>query len=58
MTRLCILAIRRVAHAHVPGNATTDANSTGISQAGGTSCRMPGDQTGYWMPTLVDGDRA
>ncbi|MDX6350133.1 MAG: hypothetical protein QOF84_4923 [Streptomyces sp.] len=38
------------------GNTTTDANSTTASLgAGGTSCKAPGDKSGYWMPTLYKG---
>ncbi|MFF6999668.1 DUF1996 domain-containing protein [Streptomyces sp. NPDC008313] len=41
------------------GNTTTDAASTTASLAGGsTTCKAPGDKSGYWMPTLFDGDRA
>ncbi|WP_213454446.1 DUF1996 domain-containing protein [Rhizomonospora bruguierae] len=41
------------------GNTTTNANTTLPSlQAGGTSCITPGDKTGYWMPTLYNGDEA
>ncbi|MGW8699184.1 DUF1996 domain-containing protein [Streptomyces eurythermus] len=40
------------------GNTTTDAYSTTASLgAGGTTCKAPGDLSGYWMPTLYDGDR-
>jgi hypothetical protein len=40
------------------GNTTTDANSTTASlEAGGTTCKAPGDLSGYWMPTLYDGDQ-
>ncbi|MFE9899355.1 DUF1996 domain-containing protein [Streptomyces achromogenes] len=40
------------------GNTTTDAYSTTASlSAGGTTCKAPGDLSGYWMPTLYDGDR-
>ena len=47
-------------HSHTfMGNRTTDARSTLASlQAGGTSCVTPGDKSGYWMPTLLAGDRA
>ncbi|ROO63196.1 F5/8 type C domain-containing protein [Micromonospora sp. Llam0] len=39
------------------GNTTTDAASTTQSLlAGGTLCRVPGDRSGYWMPTLFNGD--
>jgi hypothetical protein len=38
------------------GNTTTDATSTLASlQAGGTSCTVPGDKSGYWMPTMYKG---
>ncbi|WP_229688602.1 DUF1996 domain-containing protein [Micromonospora yangpuensis] len=41
------------------GNTTTKANSTTESLlAGSTLCRVPGDRSGYWMPTVFDGDRA
>lgn len=41
------------------GNTTTDANSTTASLAAGTTtCKAPGDKSGYWMPTLFKGDRA
>jgi len=41
------------------GNTTTDAGSTPASlQAGGTSCVVPGDRSGYWMPTLYNGTTA
>ncbi|MDF9811004.1 DUF1996 domain-containing protein [Streptomyces sp. SPB162] len=40
------------------GNTTTDANSTQASlNAGGTSCKAPGDKSGYWMPTLYNGSQ-
>ncbi|MBE9498100.1 MULTISPECIES: DUF1996 domain-containing protein [Streptomyces] len=40
------------------GNTTTDADSTAASlDAGGTTCKAPGDKSAYWMPTLFDGDR-
>jgi hypothetical protein len=40
------------------GNTTTTAGSTLPSlQAGGTSCRAPGDRSGYWMPTMLSGDQ-
>ncbi|BAL89095.1 hypothetical protein AMIS_38750 [Actinoplanes missouriensis 431] len=47
-------------HSHTfMGNRTTNANSTlETLQAGGTSCITPGDKTGYWMPTLLNGDQA
>jgi hypothetical protein len=38
------------------GNTTTNANTTVASlQAGSTTCLAPGDQSGYWMPTLYNG---
>ena len=44
-------------HSHTfMGNTTTNAASTLPSlQAGGTSCRAPGDKSGYWMPTMFNG---
>ncbi|MFJ5154912.1 DUF1996 domain-containing protein [Streptomyces sp. NPDC088353] len=40
------------------GNTTTDANSTTASlDAGGTTCKAPGDRSGYWVPTLYNGDQ-
>ena len=47
-------------HSHTfMGNNSTNAMSTLQSlQAGGTSCITPGDKTGYWMPTLLNGDAA
>ena len=47
-------------HSHTfMGNNSTNAMSTLASlQAGGTSCITPGDKTGYWMPTLLNGDTA
>ncbi|MEU2337193.1 DUF1996 domain-containing protein [Streptomyces sp. NPDC013172] len=40
------------------GNTTTDAYSTTASlSAGGTTCKAPGDLSGYWMPTLYNGDQ-
>ena len=47
-------------HSHTfMGNTTTNAMSTLQSlQSGGTSCITPGDKTGYWMPTLLNGDTA
>ena len=47
-------------HSHTfLGNTTTTATTTLASlQAGGTSCITPGDKTGYWMPTLFNGDTA
>ncbi|OIJ68082.1 DUF1996 domain-containing protein [Streptomyces mangrovisoli] len=40
------------------GNTTTDAYSTTASlSAGGTTCKAPGDLSGYWMPTLYNGSR-
>ncbi|GAB1646398.1 DUF1996 domain-containing protein [Krasilnikovia sp. MM14-A1259] len=41
------------------GNTTTNAATTLASlQAGQTSCITPGDRTGYWMPTVLNGDTA
>jgi hypothetical protein len=38
------------------GNTSTDANTTLPSlQAGGTSCKVPGDKSGYWMPAMYNG---
>jgi hypothetical protein len=38
------------------GSTTTDAFSTTASlSAGGTTCRAPGDKSGYWVPTLYNG---
>lgn len=38
------------------GNKTTNASSTTASLfAGGTTCRAPGDKSGYWMPTMYNG---
>ncbi|MCW2640486.1 MAG: hypothetical protein JWP76_2792, partial [Dactylosporangium sp.] len=47
-------------HSHTfMGNTTTNAATTLASlQAGGTSCITPGDKTGYWMPTLLNGTTA
>ena len=47
-------------HSHTfLGNTTTNAATTLASlQAGGTACITPGDKTGYWMPTLLNGDAA
>nr|WP_307834179.1 DUF1996 domain-containing protein [Actinoplanes lichenicola] len=47
-------------HSHTfMGNTTTNANTTVASLKGGsTSCITPGDKTGYWMPTLLNGDTA
>ncbi|OEJ30688.1 DUF1996 domain-containing protein [Streptomyces subrutilus] len=40
------------------GNTATDAFSTTASlSAGRTACTAPGDLSGYWMPTLYNGDR-
>ncbi|NUO42905.1 MAG: DUF1996 domain-containing protein [Streptomyces sp.] len=40
------------------GNTTTDAYSTTASlETGATTCKAPGDRSGYWMPTLYNGDR-
>jgi hypothetical protein len=47
-------------HSHTfMGNTTTNATTTLASlQSGQTSCITPGDKTGYWMPTLLNGDTA
>jgi hypothetical protein len=47
-------------HSHTfMGNTTTNAGTTLASlQAGGTACITPGDKTGYWMPTLLNGTTA
>jgi hypothetical protein len=47
-------------HSHTfMGNTTTSAATTLASlNAGGTSCITPGDKTGYWMPTMFNGDTA
>ncbi|WP_438872969.1 DUF1996 domain-containing protein [Paractinoplanes hotanensis] len=47
-------------HTHTfMGNTTTNAGTTYASlKAGNTSCITPGDKTGYWMPTLLNGDTA
>jgi len=40
------------------GNLTTNAATTEDSLlAGDTLCKVPGDKSGYWMPTLLDGDK-
>ncbi|AZS89372.1 DUF1996 domain-containing protein [Streptomyces griseoviridis] len=40
------------------GNTTTNAASTTASlSAGTTTCKAPGDKSGYWMPTLLKGDQ-
>jgi hypothetical protein len=40
------------------GNRTTNAASTTASlQGGGTTCVAPGDKSGYWMPTLYNGNQ-
>ncbi|MGW0504977.1 DUF1996 domain-containing protein [Micromonospora sp. NPDC003241] len=39
------------------GNTTTNAASTMQSlPRGATTCRVPGDKSGYWMPTLLNGN--
>ncbi|MER6846850.1 DUF1996 domain-containing protein [Streptomyces flaveolus] len=39
------------------GNTTANAYSTTASlDAGTTTCRAPGDRSGYWMPTMFNGD--
>ncbi|GIF17740.1 hypothetical protein BJ973_009295 [Actinoplanes tereljensis] len=47
-------------HSHTfMGNTTTNAATTLASlQSGGTACITPGDKTGYWMPTLLNGTAA
>jgi hypothetical protein len=47
-------------HSHTfMGNTTTNAATTLASlYAGATSCITPGDKTGYWMPTLLNGTAA
>jgi hypothetical protein len=47
-------------HSHTfLGNNTTNAATTLASlQSGGTACITPGDKTGYWQPTLFNGDTA
>ena len=41
------------------GNTTATAASTLASlNAGGTSCKAPGDRSGYWMPTMYNGANA
>lgn len=47
-------------HSHTfMGNTTTNAATTLASlQSGGTACITPGDKTGYWMPTLLNGTNA
>ncbi|WP_240670417.1 DUF1996 domain-containing protein [Actinoplanes solisilvae] len=49
-----------VSHSHTfMGNTTTYAGTTLASLRGGnTSCITPGDKTGYWMPTLLNGTTA
>ncbi|MEV0848564.1 DUF1996 domain-containing protein [Streptomyces sp. NPDC049954] len=40
------------------GNVHTDANSTTASLDNGpTTCLAPGDKSGYWMPSLYNGDQ-
>ncbi|WP_026252110.1 DUF1996 domain-containing protein [Streptomyces sp. PsTaAH-124] len=40
------------------GNTSTDAYSTTASLDGGaTTCKAPGDASGYWMPSLFKGDQ-
>ncbi|MDT0437406.1 MULTISPECIES: DUF1996 domain-containing protein [Streptomyces] len=40
------------------GNTTTAAASTTASlSAGTTTCKAPGDKSGYWMPTMLKGDK-
>lgn len=41
------------------GNTTTTGTSTvDTLRAGGTSCVAPGDRSGYWMPTMYNGNTA
>lgn len=41
------------------GNTTTNAGTTLASlQAGGSSCSAPDDRSGYWMPTMYNGNQA
>ncbi|GIF75121.1 DUF1996 domain-containing protein [Asanoa siamensis] len=41
------------------GNTTTNANSTVESLSKGqTTCKAKGDLSAYWMPTLLNGDKA
>ncbi len=41
------------------GNVTTDADSTYAGMVGGrTTCAVPGDTAGYWVPTLMVGGAA
>jgi hypothetical protein len=41
------------------GNRTTNATTSLASlQAGTTTCTVPGDRSGYWQPTLYNGDVA
>jgi hypothetical protein len=40
------------------GNVTTNAFSTlATLQAGGTTCNIPADRSGYWMPTVYNGNQ-
>ena len=40
------------------GSTVTNANSTPEElSANSTSCKAPGDKSGYWMPTLYNGDK-
>ncbi|WP_434740455.1 DUF1996 domain-containing protein [Micromonospora sp. SH-82] len=40
------------------GNTTTKASSTTESLLrGSTLCRVPGDRSAYWMPTVLNGDQ-
>ncbi|MEV0917987.1 DUF1996 domain-containing protein [Streptomyces sp. NPDC049967] len=39
------------------GNTTTNAYTTAASlETGDTTCLAPGDKSGYWMPSLFNGD--
>ena len=41
------------------GSTVTNAGTTPDQLlAGSTACKAPGDKSGYWMPTLYNGDRA
>jgi hypothetical protein len=36
---------------------TNEASTTASLSAGGTACVTPGDKSGYWFPTMYNGDR-
>jgi len=40
------------------GNTVTTGNTTTVPQfeSGGTTCLAPGDKSGYWMPTMYNGN--